>query len=83
MSASPPGFDPYNTPLAPNPNGDPPNFDGGPSLKSRVLGTGIVFIPISVVFVSLRVYTGLKKSRKLFLDDCESNIYIFPLPITY
>jgi hypothetical protein len=71
MSAFPPGFDPYNTPLAPNPNGDAPNFDGGPSLKPHLLGTGIIFIPISVVFAFLRVYTGLKKTRKLFADDCE------------
>lgn len=66
----PPGMDLSQIPLAPNPNGDPPNFDGGPDLQSTILATGVVFIVISSAFVIIRLWTSLQKTRKLHLDDC-------------
>ncbi|KXX83138.1 hypothetical protein MMYC01_200360 [Madurella mycetomatis] len=69
MDQPPPGIDPSNIPLAPNPNGDPPNFNSPESLQTTVLATGIAFILVSGICVVLRLYTGLKKSRKLFADD--------------
>ncbi|KAK9419295.1 putative Integral membrane protein [Seiridium unicorne] len=49
MGDIPPGIDLSQIPLAPNPNGDPPNFDGGPSMEPTILATGITFIVISLV----------------------------------
>lgn len=70
MGDVPPGTDLSLIPLAPNPNGDPPNFDGGPTLQPTILATGIVFIAISLIVVVVRLGTGLKNTRKLHLDDC-------------
>lgn len=57
-------------PLGVNPNGDPPDFVHGESLKSVILGTGITLIALSSAFVAIRLGTSLKSSRKLLLDDC-------------
>ncbi|KAJ3579134.1 hypothetical protein NPX13_g1439 [Xylaria arbuscula] len=56
-------------PLAPNPNGDPPNFINPPSLAPTFLGVGISFITLSVISVSIRIFTYLKAVGKLHLDD--------------
>ncbi|KAI0593297.1 hypothetical protein F4775DRAFT_578496 [Biscogniauxia sp. FL1348] len=69
MADVPPGTDLSQIPLAPNPNGDPPNFDGGATLQLEILATGIVFITISLIFVIVRLGTSLKSTRKLHLDD--------------
>lgn len=70
MSALPPGVDLSKVPLAPNPNGNPPNFTGGPSLQPAILGTGITFMTISIAFVIVRIGTGLINTKRLHLDDC-------------
>ena len=57
-------------PIAPNPNGDPPNFDGGPTLQPTILATGIAFMTISLFVLLLRLYTNYKVTRKLNPDDC-------------
>jgi hypothetical protein len=62
--------DPSTIALAPNPNGDPPDFDGGPTLQPAILGTGIFLITVSLIVVILRLFTGFKNTRKLHLDDC-------------
>lgn len=59
-------------PLAPNPNGDPPDFTGGPSLFPTVVVTGLTFIVLSFPFVVVRIHTGIKKSGRLFADDCRT-----------
>ncbi|KAI0112999.1 hypothetical protein F4814DRAFT_420266 [Daldinia grandis] len=69
MGDIPADVDLSQIPLAPNPNGDPPNFDGGPNLEPTILVTGIVFIAISSIFVLVRLGTDLKNTRKLHLDD--------------
>ena len=70
MEQLPPGIDPSTIPFAKNPNGGPPDFDSPVSLEPTVLGTGLAFAVISGICVFLRAYTGLKKARKLFADDC-------------
>ncbi|KAI1824548.1 hypothetical protein F4861DRAFT_505405 [Xylaria intraflava] len=56
-------------PLAPNLNGDPPNFDGGPSLQTTILGTGVAFITLSLAVVLVRLVTSFKTTLRLHLDD--------------
>ncbi|KAM7208247.1 hypothetical protein V8F20_001527 [Naviculisporaceae sp. PSN 640] len=68
-AALPPNVDLSTIPLAPNPNGDPPNFAAGESLYPTVIATGSIFITFSLILVALRVHTGLKKSGRLFADD--------------
>ena len=58
------------TPIAVNPNGDPPNFGGGPTLQPAVLATGVIFIPISVIVVIIRLVMSIRTSKKLYYDDC-------------
>ncbi|GAB1318481.1 Rhodopsin domain-containing protein [Madurella fahalii] len=70
MDSLPPGVDLSTIPLAPNPNGDPPNFAGGPSLEPATLATGVAFTSISALFVMLRLYTVIQKSRRVYWDDC-------------
>lgn len=74
MDSLPPGIDPSTIPIAPNPNGDPPNFVDPPSLAPAVLGVGMALIIISGIFVMLRLITNLKNTGRLALDDC---MYIF------
>ncbi|KAI1758506.1 hypothetical protein GGR53DRAFT_516931 [Hypoxylon sp. FL1150] len=57
------------TPLAPNPNGDAPNFEGGATLEPTILATGIAFIAISSIFVFVRLGTNLRNMRRLHSDD--------------
>lgn len=70
MESLPPGIDPANTPIAPNPNGDPPNFIDPPSLGPAVLAVGLTLIISSSVFVTLRLITNFKTVGRLGLDDC-------------
>jgi hypothetical protein len=65
----PPGVDLSQIPLAPNPSGDPPNFNGGPNLASTILATGITFMTISLIFVIIRLATGWNHTKKIHLDD--------------
>jgi hypothetical protein len=71
LDALPPGFDLCTIPLAPNPNGSPPNFVDPPDRRLIPLGVGITFATISAVFVTLRLLTNFKVTRKLAADDCE------------
>ncbi|KAI2623594.1 hypothetical protein GGS26DRAFT_593684 [Hypomontagnella submonticulosa] len=65
--------DPFNTPLAVNPNGDPPNFEGGPTLQPAVLATGVMFIPISMIIVTIRLVMSLRSSKRFHCDDSTAN----------
>ncbi|KAI1806730.1 hypothetical protein F4811DRAFT_510095 [Daldinia bambusicola] len=67
---TPPGVDPSTTPLLDNPNGDPPNFEGGSTLQWIIVATGLVLIPISTVLIVIRLVMSLRHNRKLHLDDC-------------
>lgn len=70
MAALPPGTDISKVPLAPNPNGDPPNFVNPPTKAAVAIAVGLPLAIISVCFVSLRLITNIKIARKLGLDDC-------------
>lgn len=70
MEGIPPGVNPSTIPLAPNPNGGPPNFEDPPSLDSAVLGVGVTLIIISSLLVTLRLTTNFKNTGRLGLDDC-------------
>lgn len=63
-------MDPSKIPLAPNPNGDPPNFNGGPNLETTILATGMLLVLFSASAVAIRFYTGFNLSQKYFIDDC-------------
>ncbi|MCJ1310158.1 hypothetical protein MMC25_003819 [Agyrium rufum] len=56
-------------PLAPNPNGDPPNFSNPPSQASTILDVGIPFAVLCVVVVAFRLTINFRIVRKLYLDD--------------
>lgn len=70
MAAIPPGTDLSTIPLAPNPNGSPPNFVDPPSLANTILGVAIPLMVISTILVGIRLATNFKNTRKLGLDDC-------------
>ncbi|KAI0535047.1 hypothetical protein GGR58DRAFT_480561 [Xylaria digitata] len=69
MSGLPPGADLSTIPLTVNPNGSPPDFDGGPSLQTAVLGTGVVFITVSFTVLLIRLYAVFKTTKRLYAED--------------
>ncbi|KAI1331514.1 hypothetical protein F5Y16DRAFT_395394 [Xylariaceae sp. FL0255] len=69
MSSLPPGANLSSIPLAVNPDGDPPDFGGGPSLQPAVLGTGAAFVTVSFIAVLIRLYAVFKSTRKLYPED--------------
>lgn len=71
MDAIPLGTDLSSIPLAPNPNGNPPNFVNPPSQADALLGVGLLFIILSTLIVSLRLLTSYSTARRWGLDDCE------------
>ena len=71
MAAHPPGTDLSTVPLAPNPNGDLPNFVDPPSQASIITGVAIPFVIISTILVGIRLATNFKNAQKLGLDDCK------------
>ncbi|KAM5462876.1 hypothetical protein MferCBS49748_006268 [Microsporum ferrugineum] len=56
-------------PIAPNPNGLPPNFVDPPSRESTVLVLGLTLICISTLCIMMRLFTNYKHMGKLCLDD--------------
>ncbi|KAI0160704.1 hypothetical protein GGR57DRAFT_519594 [Xylariaceae sp. FL1272] len=60
----------FQIPLAMNPNGNPLNFDGGLSLQSAFLGTGVTFISVSFPVLVIRLYAVFKSSKRLYPEDC-------------
>ncbi|KAJ4368975.1 hypothetical protein N0V83_006057 [Neocucurbitaria cava] len=56
-------------PLAPNPNGSPPNFIDPPSLEPAFLGVGISLITLSAILLSIRILANYKHAGKLWVDD--------------
>ncbi|KAI0135101.1 hypothetical protein F4814DRAFT_454451 [Daldinia grandis] len=72
-----PGLYSSGNPLASNPNGDPPDFEGGPTLRWTVLATGFVFIPISTILIVIRLGMSLKHSRRLHIDDFQAKASLF------
>lgn len=69
-AAIPPGADLSKIPLAPNPDGSPPNLVNPPSQSDLPLAVGLPLALISFCFVLLRLATNFKHVRKLGLDDC-------------
>ncbi|KAI9644958.1 hypothetical protein NHQ30_006993 [Ciborinia camelliae] len=69
MDSLPAGVDLSTIPLAINPNGNPPNFINPPSLDSAVLGVGVTLIIISLSLLCIRLFTNLKTTGSLGLDD--------------
>ena len=65
-------FDPNTTPLAMNPNGDPPNFVNPETQAPTVLATGLLLIIISTICVVARCHSSWKGTGKLNLDDCKN-----------
>lgn len=63
------GLDWTNIPLAKNPNGAPPDFDGGPSLRPVVLGVDITMILVSAMFVGIRTWVNCRQLSKIMPDD--------------
>ncbi|KAH7383206.1 hypothetical protein BKA66DRAFT_570245 [Pyrenochaeta sp. MPI-SDFR-AT-0127] len=61
--------DPSKIPLAPNPNGNPPNFVDPPTLEHTIHSFGIALMIISVVLLLLRLYANLKHTGRFRLDD--------------
>ncbi|KAL8736079.1 MAG: hypothetical protein Q9181_002577 [Wetmoreana brouardii] len=70
MESNPPGADLSSIALALNPNGDPPNFADSPSLLPAVTGVGVTMIITSGILVILRLFTNIKHTGKMALDDC-------------
>lgn len=71
MNTIPPGTDLSKVPLAPNPNGDAPNFVDPPSQAATVLAVGLPLAIISTHVVALRLATNYRSTRILGVDDCE------------
>ncbi|PTB37636.1 uncharacterized protein TrAFT101_005486 [Trichoderma asperellum] len=63
-------MDPSMVPLAPKPDGSPPNFMSGPSLAPVNVSIGSIIIALSVIIVTLRLYASYKNIGRLSLDDC-------------
>ena len=70
MAALPPGVDLSTIPIAPNPNGDPPNFIDPPNQEALVLAAGVPLVATACVFVTVRVFSNLRIAGKLPSDDC-------------
>lgn len=58
-------------PLAPNPDGSPPNLMSGPSLAPVNVSIGSIIIALSAIVVTVRLYASYKHIGRLSLDDCE------------
>ncbi|KAL9618243.1 MAG: hypothetical protein Q9160_007013 [Pyrenula sp. 1 TL-2023] len=80
MGSLPPGVDPSKIPLAPNPDGSPPNFVDPPSLKGVVLEVGITFTVITGIVLILRLFTNFKLQRKLGLGDFFGTVLVSCAP---
>jgi hypothetical protein len=65
----PAGLDLSNIPLAANPNGWPPNFEHGSSLRPLVIGLDVMMIVVSAVFVGIRTWVNCRQLSKIMLDD--------------
>ncbi|UKZ64993.1 uncharacterized protein TrAtP1_006195 [Trichoderma atroviride] len=63
-------MDPSIMPLAPNPDGSPPDFMSGPSLAPVNVAIGSIIIALSAIIVTLRLYASYKHIGRLSLDDC-------------
>lgn len=76
LAQLPPGTDLSIIPLAPNPNGDPPNFVDPPSQEKISLGVGISLMILALFALALRLVSNLRYTRKLALDDCTRELSI-------
>jgi hypothetical protein len=62
---------PQPTPALPPPPGVTSNFDSPESLSQQLrIGTGIV-VPITTIFVFLRIYVRIWIRKAWVLEDCE------------
>jgi hypothetical protein len=76
--ALPPNMDLSKIPIAANPSGEPPNFEGGPSMYHGMLDSGIALIVVGGLFLIVRLATNLKVARKVGLDDREFSSCFVP-----
>ena len=66
------GIDWSTIPIEPNPYGALPNFKDPPSLAPAVLAVGLSLTIVSMVVVSLRLFTNWRYTGRWCLDDCKS-----------
>ncbi|KAL8950865.1 MAG: hypothetical protein Q9222_003119 [Ikaeria aurantiellina] len=69
MTALPPSADLSKVPLAPNPNGSPPNFLQPASQEATVISAGLPFAVVGALFVTIRLIASHTSARKVSLDD--------------
>jgi len=67
--ALPLGADLTKIPMAANPNGDPPNFEHGPSLAGAVRGVGATMAAVTLILLVIRLRVYIKANRGLVWDD--------------
>jgi hypothetical protein len=80
--AIPPGTDLSTIPLAPNPNGSPPNFINPPNLIGTVQGVGITLAIIAGILLCLRLRIYTQMNKRLLLDDCKHHYRRFEKRLT-
>ena len=73
MTSHPPGVDLHTIPLFPPPAGITPNFENPPSLAAVATAVVSVVICLEVFFLTVRVYSNVRKFRILKADDCALN----------
>jgi hypothetical protein len=61
-----------NAPLAPNPSGQPPNFDHPDSNGAAAVAVMSLFLGLATVAVSLRLWSRIKLSKRAGLDDASA-----------
>ena len=71
MASIPSDMDPSMIPTELNPSGRGSNFVDPPTLATAVTGTGLTMIILSVVLVTVRLYSNFNAVRKLGWDDCK------------
>ena len=69
MSILPPGADPNIIPLAPNPDGSPPDFVSIPTLAPASAGISITMAVVTTLLVAIRISTYTRMERGIKLDD--------------
>lgn len=70
LSQRPPGVDLAHLPAGRPPPGTSPNFINPVTLKAPVVAINVVFLALSTIFVSLRLYTRKFLTRALGPGDC-------------
>ncbi len=69
-SQLPPGLDLAHLPAGRPPPGTSPNFVKPVTSRAPVIAISVIFLTLSTLFVSLRLYTRKFLNRALGLEDC-------------